>query len=83
MQFIANNPLKDDGTLVWARMINGLCADDGRCACIADKIIENRAYSCLILSDRLSHLETLMGMLPEDMRQDAVMISGNMTTKKG
>ena len=75
--------MKDDGTLVWARMINGLCADKGRCACIADKIIENRAYSCLILSDRLSHLETLMGMLPEDMRRDAVMISGNMTTKKG
>lgn len=75
--------LKNDGTLVWARIINGLCADDGRCACIADKIIENRAYSCLILSDRLSHLETLMGMLPEDMRRDAVMISGNMTTKKG
>lgn len=75
--------VKDDGTLVWAKLINGLCADDGRCACIADKIIENRDYSCLILSDRLSHLETLMGMLPNDMRADAVMISGKMTSKKG
>lgn len=75
--------VKDDGSIVWAKLINGLCADDGRCACIADKIIENRGYSCLILSDRLSHLETLIGMLPEDMRTDAVMISGRMTSKKG
>jgi superfamily II DNA or RNA helicase len=75
--------MREDGTLVWAKLINGLCADDGRCACIADKIIENRDYSCLILSDRLSHLETLIGMLPEDMRKDAVMISGKMTSKKG
>jgi len=75
--------MKDDGSIVWAKLINGLCADDGRCACIADKIIENRDYSCLILSDRLSHLETLMGMLPDDMRADAVMISGKMINKKG
>ena len=75
--------VRDDGSIVWAKLINGLCADDGRCACIADKIIENRNHSCLVLSDRLSHLETLMGMLPDDMRQDAVMISGRMTSKKG
>ena len=75
--------VKDDGSIMWAKLINGLCADDGRCAYIADKIIENRDYSCLILSDRLFHLETLMGMLPDDMRADAVMISGKMTSKKG
>ena len=69
--------------IMWAKLINGLCADDGRCACIADKLVENKGYSCLILSDRLSHLETLMGMLPDDMQQDAVMISGRMTSKKG
>ena len=75
--------VKDDGSIVWAKLINGLCADERRCACIADKLMENKGYSCLILSDRLSHLETLMGMLPDDMRADAVMISGKMTSKKG
>ena len=75
--------VKDDGGIVWAKLINGLCADERRCACIADKLIDNKGYSCLILSDRLSHLETLMGMLPDDMRADAVMISGRMTSKKG
>jgi superfamily II DNA or RNA helicase len=75
--------IKEDGSIVWAKLINGLCADEARCRCIADKIIENRDYSCLILSDRLGHLETLMGMLPDDMQAKAVMISGRMTTKKG
>lgn len=75
--------MKEDGSIVWAKLINGLCADERRCACIADKLVENKVYSCLILSDRLSHLENLMGMLPDDMRADAVMISGKMTSKKG
>ena len=75
--------VKDDGSIVWAKLVNGLCADADRNSVIADKIIENRDHSCLILSDRLSHLETLIGMLPDDMQQDAVMISGRMTSKKG
>ena len=75
--------MRDDGSIVWAKLVNGLCADERRCACITDKLVENKGYSCLILSDRLSHLETLMGMLPDDMRADAVMISGKMTTKRG
>lgn len=75
--------MRGDGSIVWARLINGICADADRNSVIANKIIENRDHSCLILSDRLSHLETLMGMLPDDMRTEAVMISGKMTSKKG
>ena len=44
---------------------------------------ENKDAPSLILSDRLGHLEALMGFLPADMRSKAVMISGKMTTKKG
>ena len=73
----------DGEQLKWAKLVNGLCADEARNRLIADKLIENRGYSCLILSDRLGHLETLMGLLPEDMRADAVMISGRMTSKRG
>ena len=39
--------------------------------------------SCLILSDRLVHLETLLSILPPKLKDKAVMISGKMTTKKG
>ena len=73
----------DGEQLRWAKLVNGLCEDEARNRLIADKLVENRDYSCLILSDRLKHLETLMGLLPDDMRENAVMISGKMTSKKG
>jgi len=73
----------DGEQLKWAKLVNGLCADGDRNRLIADKLVENRGYSCLILSDRLNHLETLMGLLPDDMRENAVMISGKMTSKRG
>ena len=75
--------LNTDGTLNYTKLINYLCGDRDRNACITDKLIENKDKSCLILSDRLEHLETLLSMLPNDMRNQAVMISGKMTTKKG
>ena len=75
--------VKDDGTLVWAKLINGLCADKERNRLIVNKLRENKDYSCLILSDRLAHLEALMAELPVDMMDKAVMISGRMTSKKG
>ena len=75
--------LNTDGTLNYARMINYLCESPERNELMAECITANRDMPSLILSDRLEHLETLMSMLPADMREDAVMVSGKMTTKKG
>jgi superfamily II DNA or RNA helicase len=75
--------LNTDGTLNYAKMINYLCGDTHRNALISDLIISESDKSCLILSDRLEHLETLMNLLPPLMRVNAAMISGKMTTKKG
>ena len=72
-----------DGTVNHARLINYLCESPERNELIAECITANRDMPSLILSDRLEHLETLMSMLPADMREDAVMVSGKMTTKKG
>ena len=72
-----------DGTVNYPRMINYLCENQERNRLIVECITANRDMPSLILSDRLEHLETLMAMLPADMREDAVMVSGNMTTKKG
>lgn len=74
--------LNPDGTLSYVKLINALCDHPGRNDIIVEAIVGNRDYSCLILSDRLAHLEELMNLLPDDMRQLAVMISGKMTTKK-
>ena len=75
--------LNTDGTLNYAKLIGHLTESDERNLRIIDCIVANRENPALILSDRLGHLETLMSMLPADMREDAVMVSGKMTTKKG
>ena len=80
---ISRECLNTDGTLNYTKLVNYLCEDIYRCSLIRQHIIWESDKSCLILSDRLEHLETLMGLLPSYMRDKAVMISGKMTTKKG
>ena len=75
--------LNTDGTLNYARLISHLCTDQDRNELIVDCISENAGMPSLILSDRLNHLQTLMNMLPPDLRWDAVMIDGKMTSKTG
>ncbi len=75
--------LNTDGTLNYAKLIGYLAESEERNRLIVECITADRDKPALILSDRLGHLETLMSMLPVDMREDAVMVSGKMTTKKG
>ena len=75
--------LNTDGTLNYTKLITYLSTHDGRNLCIADEIVNNIGRSCLILSDRLDHLGSLMRLLPPTMCKEAVMVSGKMTTKKG
>lgn len=75
--------LNTDGTLNYAKLISYLTESEERNRVIVGHITANSDKPSLILSDRLGHLETLMSMLPVDMREDAVMVSGKMTTKKG
>lgn len=49
---------------------------------IAADIINERKHSCLILSDRLEHLERLISLLPEDMQKQAIFVSGKSKTKE-
>lgn len=75
--------LNTDGTLCYTKLITYLTNNFTRNLGIIDELIDQRGKSCLILSDRLEHLEKLINMLPGDMRKHAVMISGKMTSKKG
>ena len=75
--------MNTDGTLNYAKLIGYLAESEERNRLIVESITANRDNPSLVLSDRLGHLETLMSMLPADMREDAVMVSGKMTTKKG
>ena len=80
---ISRECLNTDGTLNYTKLINYLCEDWNRNDLIRGSIVDEHDKSCLILSDRLEHLETLMKMLPEWLKPYAVMISGKMTSKKG
>ena len=80
---ISTECLNDDGTLNYSRLITYLAECRHRNEVIIDNIKANAGYSTLVLSERLSHLEELIEMLPADMRKDAVMIHGKMTSKKG
>jgi superfamily II DNA or RNA helicase len=80
---ISRECLNTDGTLNYAKLINYLCECFTRNALIRDSIVNESDKSCLILSDRLCHLETLLNLLPPNVKDKAVMISGKMTTKKG
>ena len=80
---ISRGCLNTDGTLNYAKLIGYLAESEERNRLIVENITANRDNPSLILSDRLGHLETLMAMLPADMREEAVMVSGKMTTKKG
>lgn len=80
---ISRECLNTDGTLNYSKLITYLTEQLYREEVIVNTIKLNAGKSCLILSDRLSHLEHLMSWLPAHMKQDAVMVSGKMTTKKG
>ena len=75
--------LNTDGTLNYTKLITYLTSSFTRNIGIIDELIDQKGKSCLVLSDRLDHLERLLNMLPDDMRRQAAMISGKMTTKKG
>lgn len=75
--------LNPDGTLNYTKLINFLCDNPDRNDYIVNWIVAESAHPCLILSDRLCHLEAMMTRLPRSMREMSVMISGKMSTKKG
>lgn len=80
---VGREALNTDGTLNYTKLITYLVTNKERNMLIDSQLIGNWQHSSLILSDRLEHLEVLMNGLPQFMRDNAVMISGKMTTKKG
>ena len=80
---LSDECLRSDGTLNFTGMIGYLTEDEERNQIIIDNLEAERDHSCLILSDRIEHLSTLIDMLPYDMREKAVMVTGTMVTKRG
>ena len=81
-QGLSREFLDTDGTIIYAKLVNFLADRYPRNNLIVADLVANRDHYNLILSDRLTHLETLMNRLPPDLRRQAAMIDGKMTSKK-
>ena len=68
-----------DGTLDYTKLITGLCNDEERNTYIGRTIVDIEG-SCLVLSDRLSQLESLMSFVLNFKKCDMVKATN---TKKG
>jgi superfamily II DNA or RNA helicase len=80
---IARQCLDTDGTIDYAALLEYLTEHDGRNEMIVNNLMSCAGHSCLVLSSRLRHLHTIMDMLPDALRERAVMIDGSMTSKRG
>lgn len=80
---ISRECLNTDGTLNYTKLITYLCNNEKRSQTITDCLVRDCDHPSLILSDRLEHLHYLMDSLPPGLEENAVMVSGKMTTKKG
>jgi len=66
-----------DGTLLYANLVNYLTNHAGRNEKIASDLIQNAEHYNLILSDRIDHLKTILSLLPSELRERAVLITGS------
>lgn len=76
---ISTECLDTDGTLLYTNLISYLASNTRRNFLIANDLANNSNHYNLILSDRISHLQYLMSLLPAEM---CVMVDGSMTSKK-
>ena len=75
--------LDTDGTINYTKFITALAHDRQRNHTILNRIMAEPEHYHLILSDRLSQLYCLYDMLPEELKAQASVIDGKMTSKKG
>lgn len=75
--------LDTDGTINYTKLITALAENEKRNKLILRMIMAEPERYHLILSDRLSQLYCLYDMLPEELKAQASIIHGKMTSKKG
>lgn len=71
--------LDTDGTISYGKLIPYLAGNMQRNDLIGKMLRENKGHSCLVLSDRLEHLQTLLRYVDPE---DAALIDGKMQSKR-
>ena len=75
--------LDTDGTINYTKLITELANKARRNDCIWKKLEAEPEHYHLILSDRLDQLYSIYESLPDDLKAQASVIDGSMTSKKG
>lgn len=70
-----------DGTLIYTKLINALAEDEERNKNIVCDLVNEKDHYCLILSDRLKHLQNLINLMPDELKEQCVMVTGQGTGK--
>lgn len=65
-----------DGTLLYTKLIQYLTENAARNRQIASDLIQNAGHYNLILSDRINHLKSILALLPQELKEQAVLITG-------
>ena len=72
---------KPDGQMIQGKFVDYICENEFRNKRIISLLKYEKNNSCLILSDRVSHLRTLVGMLPEYLQKESVIIHSTTQPK--
>ena len=75
--------LDTDGTINYTKLITNLAKNNVRNKIITLNLMQDPEHSHLILSDRLDQLYSIYESLPDDLKAQASVIDGSMTSKKG
>lgn len=75
--------LDTDGTINYTKLISSLANKKARNDDILKHIVSDAEHYHLILSDRLDQLYSIYESLPEELKAQASVIDGSMTSKKG
>ena len=75
--------LDTDGTINYTKLISALASKKVRNDDILMHIVSDAEHYHLILSDRLDQLYSIYESLPDDLKAQASVIDGSMTSKKG
>ena len=75
--------LDTDGTINYTKLISSLANKKARNDDILSHIVSDAEHYHLILSDRLDQLYSIYESLPDDLKAQASVIDGSMTSKKG
>ena len=75
--------LDTDGTINYTKLISSLANKKARNDDILSHIVSDAEHYHLILSDRLDQLYSIYESLPDELKAQASVIDGSMTSKKG